>query len=277
MTTKRRNTIEPPGAFAPDADTTSGTGTDDTLTGQFGLTGNYQSGLRSPDAIDRPGNVLSITTSANVQALPPEQMAQLQAQLLRAGLLPSTYKPTGTLDEDTRKALTELKAQSQASGMSDLDTLRTSIEQRALAASGAYGADLASGGQAADNSPAVSVNKTVTEPLLTDPMTARGFIRDAMQSRLGRAPTADEYHQFRNLLSNTEGGQDVTTTRSVTKPGKTDNDSSTTTRVTRSDDTTDPTPATLADEMTRKGALGREANTVQAADFMRVIQQRVGL
>ena len=242
----------------------------------FGLTGNYQPGLRSPDAIDRPSNVLQVTTSANVSALPPEQLAMLQAQLLRGGFMPSTYSPTGTLDDDTRKGLLELKRTSQATGMSDLDTLNTVINTRAQAAAGAYGSDLASGGAAVDNSPSVQVNKTITEPVFTDPITARGILMDTLQARLGRAPTSEDYDQFKRLLQSSESGQDVTTVRQTTRPGKTDNDSRTTQRVTHSDDTTDPSASDLAEDMSRRGRLGREANTVQAASVFDVIARRVG-
>jgi hypothetical protein len=215
--------------------------------------------------------------------MPPEQLAVLQAQLHAAGFLPSTYTPTGTLDDDTRKALLELKRTASATGLDDISTLRQTLETKAQAAAGAYGQDYAdssggsSGGVAPDMSPSVSVNETITEPIFTDPMTARGLVRDAMEARLGRAPTSEEYHQFRQMLRNKEGGQDVTTTRSVTKPGETDNDSRTTTRVNRSDDTTDPDPSTVAEEFTMRGKLGREANTVTAASFMDVIARRVGM
>lgn len=267
-----------PGGGAASA---SGDGTSDNdLGGGFGLTGNFQPGLRSPDAIDSPRNVMSITSSTGVSTMPPEELAQLQAMLARAGYMSSTYNPSGVMDEDTRKALLALKRDASASGMSDLDTLRQTIETQAQVAAGAYGADLAggsSGGAAVDNSPSVSVNKTITEPTFTDPMTIRAMFRQTLEDRLGRAPTADEYHQARQLIQNSEGGQDVTTTRSVTKPGETDNDSRTTTRVSRSDDTTDPTPDVLLDDMSRRGKLGREANTVTAASLFDVLANRVGM
>jgi hypothetical protein len=250
------------------------------IAGRFGLTA-HQPGLRSPDAIDTPRNVLNITSSSNVSTLPPEQMAQLQAQLIAAGYTSSTYKPTGRLDEETRKALLELKADSTGSQMSDLDTLRERLEIRAQYEAGTLGGSSgSSGGSAAapvDNSPAVSVNKTITDPVFTDPMTARTIVRQAVEARLGRAPTSEEYHRFNKLLRNSEGGQDVVTQRSVTKPGETDNDSISTQRISRSDDTTDPSADVIADDMTRRGKLGREANTVTAATFMDVIARRVGM
>jgi hypothetical protein len=281
MPPKPRTSLDIPEFSPGGAASASGDGAgEDEIAGEFGLTGNTQTGLRSPDAIDNPRNVLQITTSSNVLAMPPEQLAVLQAQLHAAGFLPSTYTPTGTLDDDTRKALLELKRTSSATGLSDLDTLRQTLETKAQAAAGAYGDSYtggSSGAAAVDESPAVSVNKTITEPIFTDPMTARAVVRQAVEARLGRAPTSEEYHRFNKLLRNSEGGQDVTTTRSVTKPGETDNDSRTTTRVNRSDDTTDPTADVLADDFTRRGKLGREANTVTAASFMDVIARRVGM
>jgi hypothetical protein len=253
---------------------------DDGLGPNYGLTGNSQPGLRSPDAIDSPRNVLNITTSVGVSAMPPEELAQIQAMLRRAGYTTEGYTPTGTLDDETVKGLQELKRTASATGMSDLDTLRQTLETRAQAEAGAYGADLAggsSGGAAVDNSPQVSVNKTITEPVLTDPMTIRAMFRATLEERLGRAPTADEYQKARKMIQNSEGGQDVTTTRSVTRPGETANDSRTTTRVTRSDNTTDPSPDVLLDDMSRRGKLGREANTVTAASLFDVLANRVGM
>lgn len=233
-------------------------GEDDALADGFGLTGPT-SGLRSPDAIDNPRNILQITTSVGVQALPPEEMAQLQQQLALAGLTPDGFQ-SGTLDDHTEKALNELKAISATMGMSDMDTLRVRIEQAALAEAGMAGG--ASGG----------VHRTVSEPVFTDPLTARNIVRAAMQDRLGRAPTADEYHQFRTSLSNSEGGQDVTTqTTSTNAKGVS------TTKVTRSDDTTDPSPTDLADEFTRTGKLGKEANTrTIATDYYGVVDRLIG-
>ena len=249
---------------------------DDVISGRFGLTGSGLSGLRSPDRIDTPDNVLNITTSVGVQSLPPEEMAVLQANLRRAQLLPSTYNPTGTLDDDTRKALSELKRTSSATGMSDLDTLRTRIEQAAMSEAGAYGSDLAGGSSAGGPSKTTNVNKTITEPVFTDPMTARAVVRDALQARLGRAPDADEYHRFRKLLRNSEAGQDVTTQTSTTTSDGQGN-TSTVNRVKRSDDTTDPTPDVIADAFTRRGRLGTEANTRMAATgYYGVIDRLIG-
>ena len=235
---------------------------EDQVGGNFGLSAPPQSGLRSPDAIDRPGrNVLTITTSVGVQSMPPEEMAMLQQQLKAAGLTPDGFQVSGTLDPDTQKALLELKEVSKTTGTSDMETLRTRIEAAAQA-------ELA-GQQAAG--PTTQTQTTITEPVFTDPLTARATVREAMERRLGRAPTADEYDRFHSLLTSKEGGQDVTT---VTQ--RTGRSGNTTSRVSRSDDTTDPSAQDVAEEMTRKGKLGREANTVQAASFFDVIARRVG-
>lgn len=233
-----------------------GLGSDFTLTDPFEHTN-----FASPNLIDNSAsNDLTITTSVGVQALPPEELAVLQAELQRAGLTPSTFRPTGTLDDDTRSALLELKRTAQASGMSDLDTLRQRASMIAAA-------DLDSG----SGSGTPGKSRTVSDPVYTDPMTARAVLRDAMTTRLGRAPTSDEYHQFREALSNAEGGQDITT--QTTKIGK---NGVPTTRVHRSDPTSDPTPDVVADDMLQRGALGREANTVQAASYFDVIARLVG-
>lgn len=227
-----------------------------------------RSGLRSPDAIDRPGrNVLTITTNVGVQSMPPEEMAMLQQYLKAAGLTPDGFQVSGTLDPDTQKALLELKEVSKTTGTSDMETLRTRIEVAAQAElSGGSGP----GGLGATG-PKTTTQTTITEPVFTDPITARATVREAMQARLGRMPTADEYDQFHSLLTSKEGGQDVTTTTHRT--GRSGN---TTSRVSRSDDTTDPSAQDVAEEMTRKGKLGREANTVQAASYFDVIARRVG-
>lgn len=281
MPTKRRETddfgIAPftPGAGTPGAGSTGGGATRNEVsestssTGlgtNFGLTGGGLTGLRSPDRIDTPANVLNITTSVGVQSLPAEQMATLQAQLAQAGFTTESYTPTGTLDDETRKALLELKRTASATGVDDLTALRTTLETKAQVEAG-----ILPGGDGTAGGPSRSVNKTITEPVFTDAMTARATVRDAMRARLGREPTADEYHQFRNLLSNSEAGQDVTT--QVTR---TDGQGNTTTRVKRSDDTTDPSPDTVADDMLRRGELGKEANTVTAASFFDIIAGKVG-
>jgi hypothetical protein len=218
---------------------------------------------------DRYNPDIAITTSVGVQALPPEDMAALQSQLIRAGFTPSTYMPTGTLDDTTRAALLELKRTSSATGTSDLDTLQTSIDQQAAAAAGVYGADLAKGSA---GGPSTSVNKTISDPTFTDPLTARSIVRDAMQTRLGRAPTADEYHQFNQQLKSSEGGQDVTTTTTHS-----DGQGHSTTRVRRSNNQTTPSPTDIADDFTRKGALGVEANTRTAGvDYYDALHNLIG-
>lgn len=224
--------------------------------GGFSL-GDAQSGLRSPDAIDQPDNYLTITNTVGVQSLPPEEMADLQAALKQAGLTPDGFQTSGVLDGDTQKALLELKRNAQASGMSDMDTLRTRIATAAASAAGG-------GSQYAPT-------RSITEPVFTDPLTARGVLRDAMTARLGRAPTSDEYHQFRTMLSNSEAGQDVSDSRThVNKNGVV------VTKTTHSDDTTDPSAADIADDYLSRGDLGREANTVQAANYYDVIARRIG-
>jgi len=230
--------------FQPDTTPGSGPAEEDGLGPGFTL-GAAQSGLRSPDAIDRPGSYLTVTTSVGVQAMPPEQLAQLQAALARAGLTPGSYRPTGVLDEDTTAALLELKRDAAASGLSDMDTLRTRIETAA---------------QAEAAGPRRSRNRTVTAPVFTDPATARATARATFTSELGREPTAAEYAAYRARLRDAEAGADVTTTTTTAGPG-----GNTRTRVSRSDDTTDPSAAVVADEMVRRGALGRERNTKMAA------------
>jgi hypothetical protein len=229
------------------------------ITGAFAVTGmptNTLSGLRSPDRIDDHED-LEITTSLGVQKLPAEQMVQLQTMLQNAGLTPDGFKVSGNLDPDTKKALLELKATSRSTGLSDLATLQRAINtQTSLAATGG-----------SEYTPTA----TVTEPTKLDAVTVRGMFRDVLQQRLGREPTADEYHDARKKVSASAGGQDVTTnTPSMGKDG------TVTTRVTHSDDTEDPSPADVLDDMSRRGALGREANTVTAASFFDVIANRVG-
>lgn len=207
---------------------------------------------------------IPITNSVGLLSLPAEQLAMLQAQMVQAGLTPSTYLPSGTLDDETRAGLLELKRTASATGTSDVDTLRTMIQTKAQAAAGTLGGGSGDGGSAG--------SKQIIEPQFTDPLTARGVLLDAMTQRLGRAPTSDEYHQFRHLLSNAEGGQDVVTQT----PVGTDKKGRTITRVTRSDNTTDPSATDVADDYLSRGKLGREANTVRAADYFDIIARKVG-
>jgi len=117
------------------------------ITGDFNVTMHPdRGGLRSPDAIDRPERSrISITSATGVQDLPPELMSQLQAQLIRAGLVSSTYRPTGLLDDDTEHALLELKRTAASSGQSDMDALSQMVEMRARAERGGFGADIGGG------------------------------------------------------------------------------------------------------------------------------------
>ena len=224
-------------------------------------------GLRSADAIDRPGadrlgNAIKITTDVGVSSLPPEQLAVLQSQLSKAGLTPSTYTPTGTLDDETKAALLELKRTAQSTGLSDMETLRTRINTQAMVAAG--GVD--------GTGPSTTTNKTITEAQFTDPMTVRAMFRQTLTDRLGREPTAGEYQRARKLISNSEGGQDVTTT--VTRN---DGQGNTVSRVKHKDDTTDPSPDVILDDYSRRGKLGREANTFTAAtDYLGVIDRLTG-
>lgn len=198
----------------------------------------------------------------------PEEIARLQAKLASAGLIGASTKfrvgiVTGTSDP-TYSAFKKALGTANRYGVNVDDAVNFLAANPEVRGDGTP-VD-ATGG------PSRSVNKTISDPVLTDPLTARATLRSTLEDRLGRAPTSDEYHQFRTLLSNAEGGQDVTTTISTT-----DGEGHSKTRVKRSDPTSDPSAATVADDFSRKGALGKEANTRTAGvDYYDAIASLIG-
>lgn len=210
----------------------------------------------------------------DIRQLSTENLARLQGQLAIAGLIgPETRFRVGIPDSTTINAYKTLLGVANNYAISETDALQMLKEKPSLLGNqvsvdaqgnlvGGTGASLAH----------TETRTDTNDPMFTDPVTARGVLRDTLQQRLGREPTADEYHQFRHLLRNKEGGQDVTTT--VTKYGKRGQVKSSVS--TPSDNTTDPSAADVADDMSRRGDLGREANVVRAASFMDIIARRVG-
>lgn len=208
-----------------------------------------------------------------IRNLSVENLARLQGQLATVGLIgPETRFRVGVPDSTTITAYKRLLEVANNYAISDSEALDMLARTPSMLGGDVTLDEDGNPIMAAEEGPTRTVNKTITEPTFTDPLTARAIVREAMQARLGRAPTADEYQDFRKLLSNSEAGQDVTTTVTTT-----DGKGHSKTRVKHSDDTTDPSADVLADQFTRKGKLGREANTVQAASFMDVIARRVGL
>lgn len=205
----------------------------------------------------------------NIRRLSAENLARLQAQLASVGLIgPETKFRVGVPDSTTVTAYKRLLEVANNYAISDSDALDLLAKTPQLRGDGTQ---IGPDGQVVGG-PSKSVNTTVSDPVFTDAVTARATLRATLSDRLGRAPTADEYHRYRTLLSNEEAGQDVTTT--ITR---TDGEGKSRTRVKRSDDTTDPSAAAVADDFSRRGKLGREANThVAATDYFNIIDRLTG-
>jgi len=214
-----------------------------------------------------------------VRRMSVEDIARLQASLAKAGLIgPSTKFRVGMPDSTTVSAYKKLLETANNYAITDVEALDLLATKPQATGSQATGGTSTSGGSAGGASAAQDLSRTETQtrtddPVFTDPMTARATLRGTLSDRLGRDPTADEYHKFRTLLSNEEGGQDTTTT--VTKYGKRGQVKSS--RSTPSDRTTDPSADVIADDMSRTGKLGKEANTFQAATgFFGVLDRLTG-
>ena len=178
----------------------------DELGADFGLSGvrtNTLSGLRSPDRIDSFEN-LTITSSVGVQSMPPEQLAVLQEQLQRGGYYPSTYKPSGMLDDDTVNALLDLKNTAARSGMSDMDALTQSV--RMIDESG-------DGGTSTD----VRTSRSFQDYSRLD---AEAVAENAFQAALGEDPSPKQIGALRKALNEyAKANPSTSTTTTTYKPG----------------------------------------------------------
>jgi hypothetical protein len=189
-----------------------------------------------------------------VRRMSVENLARLQSQMARVGLIgPSTKFRVGIPDPTTVTAYKKLLTIANNYAISDVQALDFLAENPEATGAQAVGADGSTAG-----GPTRSVHKQVNDPVFTDPLTARAVLRQTLEDRLGRAPTSDEYQRLRKQLSNSEGGQDVTTSITTT-----DGQGNSKTRSKPSDTTTDPSADVIADDMSRRGALGKEANTRQ--------------
>lgn len=191
-----------------------------------------------------------------------EDIARLQIRLSKAGLIgPETKFRLGQVlgtSDATYTAFKKLLGAANTRGVG-WDSMLTKLESQPQSRGDGktMGADgrWTSGG--ATSQKRTETRTDVNEAMFTDPATARDTLRTAMESRLGRAATADEEARFRANLRAEEAGDQVTTTTS--KYGRTGNLKSTVS--TQLDDTSDASASTVADDFTRQGKLGKEANT----------------
>jgi hypothetical protein len=264
----------PGGAASPSGDGSGFIGVPDNNPGAPPSLGDW---FRPEQQISTPGMLLGAAprapkypdgTEDSLFDMGPEAIARLQADLASAGLIgPSTKFRVGVVMGTTDPTYAAFKK-----ALGTANTMGTTWEEAVnyLAKTPQVQGDGTVVG--APNGPSTSVNTTTSDPVLTDPVTARATLRTTLEQRLGRAPTADEYHQFRSMLTNSEGGQDVTTVTNTP-----DGQGNITRHVKHSDPTSDPSAADLADQFSRRGKVGKEANTHQiATDYYGAVASLIG-
>jgi hypothetical protein len=208
-----------------------------------------------------------------IQDYPAEVVAKIQAGLRIGGLIPDSAVLTrGGVDNATQAGWNDLLGYANRyavdwqTALGELTTDPVTGKKRTTPVS-TYGGTNKSTGTTTDT--------TTTEALFTDPVTARATVRSAMSQRLGRDPTDHEYARFQKLLHGKEAGPDVqtrttkhgttTTTTGTQENSTTSTTGADTSTVTRQDDTVDPSASDVADEFSRQGTIGTEANTFHAA------------
>ena len=232
--------------------------------GYVGVDDNYlatrrptpMQGIRRPDSLDPTSEQVTPFYPAgsedSLSNMGADDIGRIQGELVKAGLLSKgTSIRYRSADESTIAAYKKLLAYANQNGLTQteaLSELQSAPESKIE--------DLMGGGASEDKSGTRSTTD-VNEAMFTDPATARDTLRTAMETRLGRAATADEEARFRAALRQEEAGDSVST-RTTTYGRKGNPKSSYTSQA---DDTTDASASTVADDFTRTGKLGREANT----------------
>lgn len=234
------------------------------LQGQVGLTPLYKTG----------------DEERRLAGLSAEELARLQGRMAQVGLIgPSTRFRLGQMDTPTLSAYRSLLSLANRYGWSDSDAL-DAIGQNPQLKGSQVTVDANGNLVAASAGPhkETTTQKTITDPVYTDPATAREALRQQWEQSFGRAPTAAEYRRYAHRLRAAEAGADVTTQRTTTQYDATGRATDSTTHVSRQDDTTDPSAATVADQMSRQGKLGRERNTrMVGVDYFGAIMNLPGM
>ncbi len=228
--------------------------------------------VRTPDRVD-PGFTqvaprYGPDTAPNLADLPSEIVTKIQRSMRIAGLIgKETVLARGMVDNNTQAAWEELLSISNRQGLDWQTTLsRLTTDPTS--------------GREFTTPAGTRTSQTTRNVSVTDPMTARTQARQTWQSRLGRAPTSKELSAFEDALNAYEKANPSTTTTdttSVTLDNGTQDDEANVENAATTTSMTTPTADVFADEYTRKGKLGVEANTRTAGtDYFDAVLRLVG-
>lgn len=206
--------------------------------------------------------------------LPPEQLARLQGDMVRAGVIgPKTAYTLGIADNTTVNAWKEVLGIANRYGSTDpvsiLGQMASSTEAQKKAAL-----------QASRYSKSTSTS-TSTQYSITDPTTAHVVLRRTLEQELGRAPTEDDARQFLSALNSVERASPSTSTTTTTNTSDagdgTSDPTSNSTSTSTSTSSVAPGAEAAADQFARAGELGKERNTYRAAtDYYGAAMQALG-
>lgn len=192
-----------------------------------------------------------------LRSLSDRDIAAMQRDLRAVGIIgPQTRVRLGDFtDPVTQKGFEELLGVANMMG-TDFATAIQTLRSKPLGLYDEEGNFIGGGGGGGSR----TQTSTSTTINLTDPTTARAVLRQALEDRLGRGPKEEEFQTFLSTLNNFErkNPRKETATTTVDAEGN----SSTTRTLSGSE----VTPAAAADEFTRQGELGEEANTFMVAN-----------
>lgn len=213
-----------------------------------------------------------------LSALSVEELARLQGRMASVGLIgPSTRFRIGVVDNATVSAYKTLLSTANRYGVTDSEALRM-LAQTGELKGGEVTTDKDGNIVAAHPETKTTRQKTVTEPVYTDPATARQALRNVWQQSFGRDPSDAEMRRYAHRLRAAESGADVTAQTTKTHYDAEGTATSSVSHVTHQDDDTDPSPEIVAEQMSRRGKLGRERNNRMAAtDYMGAILNLPGM
>ena len=203
----------------------------------------------------------------------PQGIVAQQMMLYNTGYLtPDEDWHVGVLDEGTIGALQEYLGDANRMGMTK-EQLFNYIRQNGKSTGMTSGSSSSYGSSGADYSP-YTTTTTQSNVTLSSRASARAFLIQAMASEMGREPTAAEVRRFTRLLNARQEKNPTTTKTTTTTDPSPSGDSTVTSKSTTKESKVDPTQA--AERYAEKIG-GNEANRFQAANFMSVIEQMVGL
>jgi hypothetical protein len=212
---------------------------------------------------------LSSVETPRIESFPAEVVAQIQAMMRVAGLIPRTTIVTNHgADKATQAGWVQLLSMSNRLGsqwqntLTDLTTDPLTGKQRTVPATGST------------RTGHTYTSTSTTDPTFTDPATAKQTVRDAMQQRLGRDPTDAEFARFTKALhsNDAQSGSTTTTSSTTDASGNTVSNSRTT-----GGSQDSASPSVVADQFARTGKVGVEGNTKMAAiDYYQAAMSKLG-